>query len=183
MEIFEALLEVQRVVNSMFIIWDQDLAAEDPAMVNCSDLNEELGQVSCHWLISGHVTTVTLSHWPDQSPVHGQDGDADRERDGVQGGLHRGPDVLRGRAAGAEAAALLLRRRGRHRARRGRGVRHRCKDLREAGEEDPPVPDGAVPLPLCAGKYKISKTINSETIKSSVVALITPFEGCLEGGH
>ena len=39
-------LEIQRVVNSMFIIWDQDLAAEDPAMVNCSDLNEELGQIN-----------------------------------------------------------------------------------------------------------------------------------------
>ena len=116
-------LEVQRVVNSMFIIWDQDLRGPDgtPAMVNCSDLNEELGQVSCHWLISGHVTTVTVSYWPDQSAVHGQDGDADRERDGVQGGLHRGPDVLRGRAAGAEAAALLLRRRGRPRAPRGHG--------------------------------------------------------------
>ena len=97
------------------------------------------------------MITVTVSHWPDQHAVHGQDGDADRERDGVQGGLHRGPHVLRGGAAGAEAAALLLRRRGRHRAARGRGLRGRGQDLREAGEEDPPVPDGAVPLPLCAG--------------------------------
>ena len=39
-------LEIQRVVNSMFIIWDQDLGAEYPAMVNCSDLNEELGQIN-----------------------------------------------------------------------------------------------------------------------------------------
>ena len=36
-------LEMQRVINSMFIIWDQDLCN---AMVNSSDLNEELGQIN-----------------------------------------------------------------------------------------------------------------------------------------
>ena len=41
-------LEIQRVVNSMFIIWDRDLVTggADPAMVNCSDINEELGQIN-----------------------------------------------------------------------------------------------------------------------------------------
>ena len=41
-------LEIQRVINSMFIIWDKDLYHEptqESAMVNCSDLNEELGQI------------------------------------------------------------------------------------------------------------------------------------------
>ena len=41
-------LEIQRVVNSMFIIWDRDLVTggSDPPMVNCSDINEELGQIN-----------------------------------------------------------------------------------------------------------------------------------------
>ena len=41
-------LEVQRVIGSMFIIWDRDLydpATDEPAKVNSSDLNEELGQI------------------------------------------------------------------------------------------------------------------------------------------
>ena len=42
-------LEVQRVIGSMFIIWDRDLydpATDQAAMVNSSDLNEELGQIN-----------------------------------------------------------------------------------------------------------------------------------------
>ena len=42
-------LEVQRVIGSMFIIWDRDLydpGSDQTAMVNSSDLNEELGQIN-----------------------------------------------------------------------------------------------------------------------------------------
>ena len=42
-------LEVQRVIGSMFIIWDRDLydpGTDQAAMVNSSDLNEELGQIN-----------------------------------------------------------------------------------------------------------------------------------------
>ena len=42
-------LEVQRVIGSMFIIWDRDLydpSSDQTAMVNSSDLNEELGQIN-----------------------------------------------------------------------------------------------------------------------------------------
>ena len=42
-------LEVQRVIGSMFIIWDRELydsASGEAAVVNSSDLNEELGQIN-----------------------------------------------------------------------------------------------------------------------------------------
>ena len=42
-------LEVQRVIGSMFIIWDRDLydsTTDETALVNSSDLNEELGQIN-----------------------------------------------------------------------------------------------------------------------------------------
>ena len=42
-------LEVQRVIGSMFIIWDRDLldpTTGESAKVNSSDLNEELGQIN-----------------------------------------------------------------------------------------------------------------------------------------
>ena len=64
-------LEVQRVIGSMFIIWDRDLldpATGEPAKVNSSDLNEELGQINL--LFTDKTGTLTenvmvLKGWSD----------------------------------------------------------------------------------------------------------------------
>ena len=53
-------LEISRVFNSMFIIWDKDLTnniTREAAMVNSSDLNEEVGQINI--LFSDKTGTLT----------------------------------------------------------------------------------------------------------------------------
>ena len=49
-----------RVAGSLFLEWDRDLydsETDEPARVNCSDLNEELGQVEI--LFSDKTGTLT----------------------------------------------------------------------------------------------------------------------------
>lgn len=53
-------VEMQKFLGSYFITWDEEMFDEElgeGALVNTSDLNEELGQV----LENAHTATVTVS--------------------------------------------------------------------------------------------------------------------------
>lgn len=94
-------VEMQKFLGSYFIMWDDEMFDEalgERAVVNTSDLNEELGQVAkktpagrCYgkeadmWISMGGATCgITYpALFPGGVRVYRQDGDSDGEQHGV----------------------------------------------------------------------------------------------------
>lgn len=97
-------VEMQKFLGSYFIMWDDDMFDEElgeRAVVNTSDLNEELGQVAISFVksnvyIAHREVTHVFCFVPGGVCVYGQDGDSNRKQHGVHRVL-RGRTHLRGR--------------------------------------------------------------------------------------
>lgn len=59
-------VEMQKFLGSYFITWDEEMFDEDLGerpVVNTSDLNEELGQVSVFWNVFPDFVTTKSFHF------------------------------------------------------------------------------------------------------------------------
>lgn len=59
-------VEMQKFLGSYFITWDEEMFDEEMGegpLVNTSDLNEELGQVSVSWIVFRYLLTIDSLHF------------------------------------------------------------------------------------------------------------------------